>query len=243
MFILGISGRKQSGKSTTGNFIFSIYLSNLGLCEKVYINDHGQIIVSDLLGNNNYAGLFDPTNTYVNDYVIKEVFEKLSQTIKIYNFADILKQDICMRLLGLTYDQCYGDDDQKNQPTGLILNDNNMSARDILQFIGTDIFRKLKSNIWVDATINKIKQEKPKIAIITDCRFPNEVQAIKDNGGKVLRLTRDLHHSDHLSESILDMDKYDWNNFDYILDNRDMSILEQLTETKQILSSIFAGSN
>lgn len=29
---------------------------------------------------------------------------------KIYNFADTLKQDICINLLGLTYDQCYGDD-------------------------------------------------------------------------------------------------------------------------------------
>jgi hypothetical protein len=44
-----------------------------------------------------------------------------------------------------------------------------------MQFVGTDFFRKMKTNVWVDATINKIKKEKPKIALITDFIFPNEV--------------------------------------------------------------------
>ena len=96
MLILGISGRKQSGKSTTGNFIYSIYMSNLGISNKVYINEYGQIIVSDLLGDTNYSGVFDPTNHYDtnNDYIISQVFEKLAPYIKIYNFADVLKRDI-----------------------------------------------------------------------------------------------------------------------------------------------------
>jgi hypothetical protein len=238
MFILGISGRKQSGKSTTGNFIVSIYLSDLAISENVYLNEYGQIIVSDLLGDKNYAGVFDPTNIYSDDYTIKQVIQRLRGLIKIYNFADVLKQDVCMGLLGLTYEQCYGTDDEKNRPTDMIFDGKNMSSREILQFIGTDIFRTLKPNIWVDATIKKIQKERPKLAIITDCRFPNEVQSIKDNGGKVLRLTRDPHHSDHISESVLDMDRYNWNNFDHIIDNKNMPMLEQLSETQKILSLI-----
>jgi hypothetical protein len=238
MFILGISGRKQSGKSTTGNFIVSIYLSDLAISENVYLNEYGQIIVSDLLGDKNYAGVFDPTNIYSDDYTIKQVIQRLRGLIKIYNFADVLKQDVCMGLLGLTYEQCYGTDDEKNRPTDMMFDGKNMSSREILQFIGTDIFRTLKPNIWVDATIKKIQKERPKLAIITDCRFPNEVQSIKDNGGKVLRLTRDPHHSDHISESVLDMDRYNWNNFDHIIDNKNMPMLEQLSETQKILSLI-----
>lgn len=238
MLILGISGRKQSGKSTTGNFIFSIYMSDLSVSEKVYINESGQIMVSDLLGDKNYAGIFDPSNTNSRDYTISKVFEQMRHKIKIYNFADVLKKDICMNILGLTYEQCYGSDEEKNKETNLIFDNKNMSAREILQFIGTDIFRKLKPDVWVDATINKIKADNPKIAIITDCRFPNEVKSIQDNGGKVLRLTRDPHHSDHISESILDMQNYDWNNFDFILDNSNMNLFEQLSQTKDILSTI-----
>lgn len=238
MLMLGISGRKQSGKSTTGNFIVSIYLSDLGICDKVYINEVGQIVVSDLFGDTNYSGIFDPTAIANNDYTIQRVFDRISSIVKIYNFADVLKQDVCMSLLGLTYEQCYGTDEQKNQPTGLCYNGKDMSSREILQFIGTDIFRHMRPNIWVDATIKKIQKEKPKVAIITDCRFPNEVESIKQNGGKVLRLTRDPHHSEHISESILDMDKYNWNNFDHILDNKDMTIFEQLSATQKILSAI-----
>ena len=39
---------------------------------------------------------------------------------KIYNFADPLKQDICMNIFGLSYKQCYGDDIDKNTSTGLV---------------------------------------------------------------------------------------------------------------------------
>jgi hypothetical protein len=239
MLILGISGRKQSGKSTTGNFIYSIYMSNLGISNKVYINEYGQIIVSDLLGDTNYAGVFDPTNHYGNnDYIISQVFEKLAPYIKIYNFADVLKRDICMNILDLTYDQCYGSDEEKNAPTSLQLEGKHLSARDILQYIGTDVFRKIKPDVWVEATITKIKKDKPELAIITDCRFPNEVDIVKNNNGKILRLSRDLHHSDHISETILDPDHYNWANFDFVLNNDNMSILEQLTETKNILEEI-----
>lgn len=238
MLILGISGRKQSGKSTTGNFLYSIYMSEYNISEKVYINELGQIVVSDLLGDTNYSGIFDPTATYTKDYMLRKVFDTLSPIIKIYNFADVLKQDICMNILGLSHEQCYGSDEDKNKPSHLVWEGKNISAREALQFIGTDIFRKMKSDVWVEATINKIKQEKPKVAIITDCRFPNEVDSIKNNNGKVIRLTRDPHHSDHISESILDMDKYNWNNFDLILDNSNMNLFEQLSETKDALSGI-----
>jgi hypothetical protein len=238
MIILGISGRKQSGKSTTGNFIYSVYMSNMGIADNVYINESGQIMVSDLLGDKNYAGIFDPTYTNNNDFVVKQVFDRLSANIRLYNFADVLKQDICMNLLNLTYDQCYGSDEDKNQLTDIKINGTYASARDILQYIGTDVFRNMKPNVWVDATIERIKKDKPKIALITDCRFPNEIEAIKNNGGKVLRLTRDPHHSTHESESILDMLRYDWNNFDFILDNKDMSLFDQISHIKDILSSI-----
>jgi hypothetical protein len=241
MLILGVSGRKQSGKSTTGNFIYSMYLSHLNISEKVYINDLGQIMVSDLLGDTNYAGVFDPTAMYsTNDYLITKVFDKLNSVIKIYNFADILKQDICINILGLSHEQCYGSDEDKNKPTNLFINNKPASAREILQYIGTDIFRQLKPDVWVLATIQKIQKEKPQIAVITDCRFPNEVDIIKKNNGKVLRLSRNLHCSEHISETILDANNYSWDNFDFIIDNANMSMLEQFTETQNILAEILS---
>jgi len=146
---------------------------------------------------------------------------------KIYNFADPLKQDICMNILGMTYDQCYGSDDDKNTLTDLEWEGNRLTAREVMQMVGTDIFRKMKTNVWADATINKINQEKPNLAIIADCRFPNEVEAVKNAGGLVIKLTRNPFNSDHPSETALDFNNYDHSHFDLILTNSRMTIDEQ----------------
>lgn len=238
--ILGLSGKKQSGKTTGGNFITSIFMANLDIAEKIHINDYGQIEVSDLLGNKAYKGVFDPSYSRSSDYIIRQVFEKLNPEVKLYSFADILKQNICMDILNLSYEQCYGTDDDKNSLTDIFWENKYMSARDIMQFVGTDIFRKLKPSVWVDATLNKIKKDNTKLAIITDCRFPNEIDAIKQNNGKVIRLTRSPFDSDHISENILNKDNYDWSNFDYIINNKDMSILDQCNEMQNILIQVLS---
>ena len=234
--ILGISGRKQSGKSTTGNFIISSKLAELGISNKIDIDTEGRIVVSDLFGDSNYAGVLD-TSVRNNDYMLQKLYETLDPHVKIYSFADPLKQDICMNILGLTYEQCYGSDDEKNRLTELTWpgSENKMSARDIMQYVGTDIFRKMKSDVWVSATINRIQKDKPQIALITDCRFPNEVSSIKDAGGLVMRLTRNPFCSDHLSETILDESNYDWSNFDYVCNNDEMTIYDQCTDIQKFL--------
>jgi hypothetical protein len=146
---------------------------------------------------------------------------------KIYNFADPLKKDICMNILGLTYDQCYGDDISKNQYTEVYWNNTRLTAREVMQLVGTDIFRKMKQDVWASSTINKIQNEQPQLAIIADCRFPNEVEAIKNAGGLVIKLTRNPYNSDHASEVALDEANYSSSNFDFIVYNNNMSIQEQ----------------
>lgn len=106
--------------------------------------------------------------------------------------------------------------------------DDYMTAREVMQYFGTEICRKMYGNTWSHSTVNRIQAEDPGIAIITDCRFPNEVQAIKDAGGVVIRLTRSVYSQDeHESEKALDKEVYDWNKFDAIIDNSNMTIEEQ----------------
>jgi hypothetical protein len=236
--IIGVSGRKQSGKSTVGNLIYSFFMSQLDVAEKIFLSESGEIIISDLYGDKVYGGIFDPHNTLSNDFMIIKCFDTLNKSIKIYNFADTLKKDICINILGLDYKQCYGSDEDKNQTTHIRWENKNLSAREVMQFIGTDIFRSMYTNVWVDATLKKIVRESVPVAVVTDCRFPNEVEAIKSNGGKVIRLTRDPFHSDHISESILDKDNYDWSNFDYVIDNSEYSLYEQSTHIKKIIEEI-----
>lgn len=63
-------------------------------------------------------------------------------------------------------------------------------VRTFLQTWGTEVRRSLDNDYWVKqfiATANKYRQQG--IAVISDdVRFPNEADAILDNGGKVFRL-------------------------------------------------------
>lgn len=162
---------------------------------------------------------------------LQRVYSKLKQNedcVKIYNFADTLKQDICMNILGLSYEQCYGSDDDKNTITDIRYENNQLTAREVMQLVGTDIFRKMKPSVWTEATINKIAKDNKDLAIIADCRFPNEVEIIKQAGGTVIKLMRNPFNSDHASETALDPNNYQYHNFDFVLMNQSMTIDEQL---------------
>ena len=137
--------------------------------------------------------------------------------IKLYSFADHLKW-ICVKLFDIPHECVWGTDEQKNQhqshllwqnmPCLEIFNNPNkrgpMTAREFMQFFGTDIMREMYEPIWVNACIKKIQQEQSGLAIIADVRFPNEAEAIEQAGGKLVRLTRQVFEDSHSSEVALD---------------------------------------
>jgi len=176
-----------------------------------------------------FAGRKQSGKTTCSEFVAKHFNGALEQfnKAKIYNFADPLKQDICINILGLTYDQCYGDDISKNQFTEVYWEEKRLTAREVMQFVGTDIFRKMKQDVWAGATIKKIQTQQPDLAIIADCRFPNEVETVKLAGGIVIKLTRNPYDSDHESETALDESNYSAENFDLVIHNDSLSIPEQ----------------
>jgi hypothetical protein len=161
------------------------------------------------------------------DFWYNVVDKEKKTNAKIYNFADLLKKNVCMDIFGMTYDQCYGSDDDKNTITHLQWEDKLLSAREVMQFVGTDIFRKMDKNVWANATINQIEKESPELAVIADCRFPNEVEAVKKAGGIVIKLTRNPFNSDHTSEVALDSSVYSSTNFDIVITNHLMDIDQQ----------------
>lgn len=70
------------------------------------------------------------------------------------------------------------------------LNIPNLTPRWILQQWGTEVCRNgFHNDIWVASIENKLRQTVDDI-VITDCRFPNELNAIKNAGGKTVRVER-----------------------------------------------------
>lgn len=61
-----------------------------------------------------------------------------------------------------------------------------LTPRKILQEFGTDIIRKqFHDNFWVDRLELDLQKKKDKNIIITDVRFPNEIEMIRGISGKI----------------------------------------------------------
>ena len=65
-----------------------------------------------------------------------------------------------------------------------------ITPRWILQQWGTEVCRQgFHDDIWIASLENKIRKTNDNM-VITDVRFPNEINAIKNSGGKVFRVKR-----------------------------------------------------
>ena len=116
------------------------------------------------------------------------------------------------------------------------------SYRELLQTIGMELRDNVDIDIWIDALFGK---ENSKILyewtgngcrwwIIDDLRFINELQRIKQNGGKIIKISREVQKHRALPEDIyenqseLDLDNIPDSDWDLIIDNN--SSIQDLTD-------------
>ena len=65
-----------------------------------------------------------------------------------------------------------------------------ITPRWVLQYWGTEVVRKsFHDDMWVASLENRLRTSTDDI-VITDCRFPNEIKAIRNAGGRVVRIKR-----------------------------------------------------
>jgi len=126
-----------------------------------------------------------------------------------------------------------------------------LTPRIILQQVGTQLFREqLHPQIWVNSLFSKYKSVPYRKDldcgkydniypswIITDCRFKNELEAVKQRGGITIRVNKPNMFDaaikslgiEHISETDLDNQK-----FDYLINNNG-SISDLIDKVKGIL--------
>lgn len=193
--IIGISGKKQSGKDTLGKYIQE--------WNKTFVNKKFADKIKDMV-----CVLLSCTREQLEDEEWRST--PLDESWWIY--TDGCRQE---PYLGGNMKMLDGYNTNLKKP----------SPRTLMQDLGTNCGRDiLHPNIWVNATfrdyIKKTRQFGEYVDggpmmtkmfpnwVITDVRFPNEVQAIEKRGGFVIRVTRpELISTDtHASETALD----DW---------------------------------
>lgn len=212
--IVGIKGFKGSGKDTVASMIS--YILHDGIMKASYD-----------------TWLLYHKNGFVeNDEIIIHFADKLKDDIaafcnidrKLLNRQDIKEENYYNFKTGIVStnikDANYIIDyilEYDNLSTLLIL-DNNVSIkiRVLLQYYGTNVIR---NHFWHDAFINYVINKafdirnKKGQCIIADARFDNECNAIKECGGKIIRVDRRVNNDNHESEQIKICDD------DYVIDN------------------------
>lgn len=88
------------------------------------------------------------------------------------------------------------------------------TPREILQFMGTDAYRAIDEHFWVKQLMKTIdrstnRKDGDQINfIITDCRFPDEIRAVEDRNGVIIKIVREqrdiITNTAHASETALD---------------------------------------
>jgi hypothetical protein len=142
---------------------------------------------------------------------------------KRYAFADPLKE-ACRHIFGFNDDQLYGE--LKEQVDEYW----NTTPRNIFQYVGTELFRNnlskcpglewVEENIWYNvlkkSILDQWEKNPDQLIVITDIRFQNEIDLIKELGGISIKITKDniLNTDTHTSE--IDIDKL---NVDYNIKN------------------------
>jgi hypothetical protein len=65
-----------------------------------------------------------------------------------------------------------------------------LTPRWVLQYWGTEVCRKgFHDDIWIASLENKLRRSKDSV-VISDCRFPNEINSIKNAGGMIIWVKR-----------------------------------------------------
>ena len=168
----------------------------------------------------------------------KDTVAKSISGAQVYAFADELKY-IVNRLFNIPLSLLHGSQEDKNRLTHVIdpIEFNRMTVRETLQVFGTDVCRTMSNEVWINSLDKRLKAEADpdKVQIITDVRFTNEIEYIREMGGIVVYLTRDpnkVHVDRHISENTITKDKCD-----YTLDNANCNLKTQKLGLMKIIDN------
>jgi len=144
--------------------------------------------------------------------VMRAILEANGKRVAVTAFAESLKS-MCIDILGLKRELVYGTNDDKDTPCHILWDrfsidvrlkysnerfededgppidlprNGPMTVREVLQVMGTDIFRAIEDDVWARAPFNK-DWSNYDVVFLTDCRFPNEKRVIEDHHGVIIR--------------------------------------------------------
>lgn len=184
--IIGIAGYKQSGKNTVAD-IWRIIQSYGMYNDTISVSSAKRILLTS----------------------------KPPSKWEVHSFADKLKQIISVLTECNISDLENGEFKCSEVPEFWKKSMHIKTYRELLQKLGTDIFRNhVDTNVWIYTCLQNYDPDKDNW-IVPDVRFINEAEAIKEKGGLLIRVIRGESKDTHISEN--DLNNY--TDFDYTINN------------------------
>lgn len=248
--ILLISGKKQSGKDSAANYLSGYLLKQAGATKEFKLDEDGKLLIRIQVEDPSVGkvveemGLLDLERK--DEEYVRYASQMIWPIIKIEKFGDLLK-DILIATNMAKREELYGTNADKDKLSNVkwssyytILDrpnehgDDFMSNRELMEIFGSDICRELYQLCWVEGLFNRIIAQDFPLVVIADCRYPDEVEYAKMLGAKVVRLTRNPLNGKHQAETALD----NYKNFDYVIDNVNMSQEQKGAELVKYLQEL-----
>lgn len=211
--LIGISGKKQHGKNTVADII-----QNLTVLDRV--PDYNGLISRGILVSKwkqkAFAGKLKQITSILLGRPVEDFENEEKKKELLPNEWDITQHTILTRrsIHTLALQEQISDDEYVKKHNCIYIPETDtfkkplttevLSVRGFLQKLGTEVGRQLHPELWVNALFSDYKTQHNKVSdedteeyvdelpnwIITDVRFPNEVNSIKQRGGIIIRVFR-----------------------------------------------------
>jgi len=215
--IIAIAGCKNSGKSSLCKFITFViaraegYISDDPLSGKFSCDNLVQLPKDD-----------SKNNIYItkNGSFFKNAELSRKPSVEVDSFAKPIKE-MCVDIFGINPESIYGNEDQKKSLTHYewknipehirssfeVSDESKISAREMMQMLGTDIFRNyFNNNIWVDALLRRVEKSSAEVIMVDDLRFNSEAEKLMKKNAMFIHLQRMWKQGGmHSSENGLDL--------------------------------------
>lgn len=227
MQILGLCGKLGSGKTTTANFLIRNAEEFFGpgvVVKKYALADSLKSFLVEYLD-------IEPEKLYGTQEEKNQPTHILWENLPHYSeIKHSISQEIIKESGYMDSDNWHSWRDEIAAAVKERLPSGPLTGREVMEQVGTEIFRRLYEDIWTLHCLKRIKKDSSTLAIIDDVRFPNEAKAIRKAGGKLVHLNRTTEESKrntHKSNVSLD----DYQGYDLFINNQ----FHNIGDTNKIL--------
>lgn len=184
MIVIGLQGKKRSGKDTFANFLVR-HLKDKKVARTAFANPLKEML-SDISG----VDFFSEENKETDMVFMLNMVKFQEYTGLLLDVSVFYQLDKFARLEGFGTLYIY------------------TSKRKLMQFFGTDICRKYKGDLY---WVNKLEAPSDAdVLIVTDVRFQTEVDKIKSLGGIIVEIKNPLIESSDSHSSENAVLPFDW---------------------------------